>query len=266
MKKIVLLIALLAAGLSAADLVLTGSVVSDNQKMMTSRYMGFVKRVYVVEGQRVKKGQLLYTIDSKEIDSAKSQVELAISQAELALQMNQNQYNNILTNLARHERLYKKGMVSKYELENLQLAAENTKAMIEISKKQVAQAKAKLREVLNQYKYLDVRAPNDAVVVAKKVNAGEMAIPGIPAVILTDLSKLKILTEISESDLVNVKVGEKVKVEIPSIGLQREGKVFAIIPSSNPMTHQFKMKVSFDYKGVTVYPGMYAQVTVKVKQ
>ena len=263
MKKIVLLITLFVAALSASDLVLTGSVVSDNQKMMTSRYMGFVKKVYVVEGQRVKKGDLLYTIDSKEIDSAKSQVELAISQAELALQMNQNQYNNILINLARHERLFKKGMVSKFELENLQLAAKNTKAMIEIAKKQVAQAKSKLKEVLNQYKYLDVRAPNDAVVVGKRVNAGEMAIPGMPAVILTDLSDLKIMTEISESDLKGVKVGKKVQVRIPSIGLEREGKVFAIIPSSNPMTHQFKMKVTFDYKGETVYPGMYAQVTLK---
>jgi len=263
MKKITLLITLFAAFLSAADLTLTGSVVSDNQKMMTSRYMGFVKKVYVVEGERVKKGQLLYTIDSKEIDSAKSQVELAISQAELALQMNRNQYNNILTNLARHERLFKKGMVSKYELENLQLAAENTKAMIEIAKKQVEQAKSKLKEVLNQYKYLDVRAPNSGVVVEKRINAGEMAIPGMPAIILTDLSDLKIMTEISESNLKDVKVGQKVMVSIPSIGYEQEGKVYAIVPSSNPMTHQFRMKVSFDYKGYRVYPGMYAQVTIK---
>jgi RND family efflux transporter MFP subunit len=266
MKKIVLLMAMVAAFANAGDLILTGSVVSDDQKMMTSRYMGFVKKVYVVEGQKVKKGQLLYTIDSKEIDSAKSQVELAISQAELALQMNRNQYNNILTNLARHERLYKKGMVSKYELENLQLAAENTKAMIEIAEKQVAQAKAKLKEVMNQYKYLNVRAPNDAVVVAKKINPGDMAIPGVPAIILTDLSHLKIMTEISESDLLNVKVGDRVHVEIPSIGFESEGKVFAIIPSSNPMTHQFRMKVSFNYKGKPVYPGMYSQVTIKEKR
>jgi len=263
MKKIALLITLFTVIVGAADLTLTGSVVSDNQKMMTSRYMGFVKKVYVVEGERVKKGQLLYTIDSKEIDSAKSQVELAISQAELALQMNRNQYNNILTNLARHERLFKKGMVSKYELENLQLAAENTKAMIEIAQKQVEQAKAKLNEVLNQYKYLDVRAPNDGVVVEKRIKAGEMAIPGMPAIILTDLSSLKIMTEISESNLKDVKVGQKVTVSIPSIGYQTEGEVYAIIPSSNPMTHQFRMKVSFDYEGYRVFPGMYAQVTIK---
>ncbi len=263
MRKSILFVMMLSAAAFAAELTLTGSVVSDNQKMMTSRYMGFVKKVYVVEGERVKKGQLLYTIDSKEIDSAKSQVELAISQAELALQMNRNQYNNILTNLARHERLFKKGMVSKFELENLQLAAENTKAMIEIAQKQVAQAKAKLKEVLNQYDYLDVRAPNDGVVVEKRIKAGEMAMPGMPAIILTDLSDLKILTEISESDLNDVEVGKKVMIEVPSIGLRKEGRVFAIIPSSNPMTHQFKMKVSFDYKGYRVYPGMYAQVTIK---
>ncbi len=263
MKKAVLFVLMLVVGGYASDLTLTGSVVSDNQKMMTSRYMGFVKKVFVVEGQRVKKGELLYTIDSKEIDSAKSQVELAISQAELALQMNRNQYNNILTNLARHERLFKKGMVSKFELENLQLAAENTKTMIEIAQKQVAQAKAKLKEVMNQYAYLDVRAPNDGVVVEKRIKAGEMAMPGMPAIILTDLSDLKILTEISESDIINVKVGQKVMVEVPSMNLRKEGRVFAIIPSSNPMTHQFKMKVSFDYKGYRIYPGMYAKVTIK---
>jgi len=37
--------------------------------------------------------------------------------------MNKNQLNNVLLNLGRYERLYRKGMVSKYELENLQLAA-----------------------------------------------------------------------------------------------------------------------------------------------
>ena len=84
--------------------------------------MGYVKNMAVAEGDIVKKGQLLYEIDSKEIESAERQVDLAISQARLALQMNKNQYNNVLTNLARHERLYKKKMVSNMSLKcyNLQ--------------------------------------------------------------------------------------------------------------------------------------------------
>ena len=110
MKKLIalLLVAVLSISLNAIEINLSGSVVSDNQKMMTSRYMGYVKNMAVSEGDIVKKGQLLYEIDSKEIESAERQVQLGISQARLALQMNKNQYNNALMNLARHQRLYEK--------------------------------------------------------------------------------------------------------------------------------------------------------------
>ena len=60
----------------AADLTLTGSVISDNQKMITSRFMGFVQNFHVSAGDYVKKDQLLYEIDGKEIDSAREKVEL----------------------------------------------------------------------------------------------------------------------------------------------------------------------------------------------
>jgi multidrug efflux pump subunit AcrA (membrane-fusion protein) len=145
LRKIVLMTLLLIVQASAFELVLSGSVVSDNQKMITSRYMGHVKTMAVAEGDIVKKGQLLYEIDSKEIEAAERQVDLGISQARLALQMNKSQYTNILTNLARHQRLYSKNMVSKYELETLQLAATNLKDMVEIAQQQVAQAQAKKR-------------------------------------------------------------------------------------------------------------------------
>jgi len=256
-------ISLFLTQVSAAELSLTGSVISDNQKMITSRYMGFVKGVYVSEGGQVKKGQLLYEIDSKEIDSAKAQVELGISQARLSLQMYQNQYQNVQLNLERHKRLYKKDMVSKFDVENLELASNNLEAMVLISKKQIEQAKARLQEVLNQYKYLKIKSPNDGVVIQKNIKVGEMAMPGMPAIVLSDLSNLKISTEISESNLKEIKVGDKVDFEVPSIGLSGEGRIDSIIPSSNPLTHTFRIKVGFDSKGHTVYPGMYATVKVK---
>jgi len=117
-----------------ANLTMSGSVISDNQKVITSRYMGFITSVNASEGDFVKKGKLLYKIDSKEIDSAKRRVQLGISQAQLSLQMNQSQLTNLLLNLARHKRLYKKHMVSKYEVETLELAARNMKDMVKISK------------------------------------------------------------------------------------------------------------------------------------
>ena len=261
MRKLLIILALSGA-LIAETLTLSGSVISDNQKMITSRFMGFVTDVKVSEGEKVKKGQLLYTIDSKEIDSALTQVKLGISQAQLSLQMYQNQYTNVKLNLQRHKRLLEKDMVSKFEVENLQLAEANLANMIAIAQKQVIQAKAQLEEVKNQYKYLNIKAPNDGVIVAKNIKVGEMAMPGMPAIILSDLSNLKISAEIAESNLAQISHGKKVKVNIPSLKIRSVGAITAIIPNSNPMTHTFKIKVSFKTLNKSVYPGMYATVDI----
>lgn len=261
MRKILLLVAL-GASLLAETLTLSGSVVSDNQKMITSRFMGFVTQVSVSEGDYVKKDDLLYTIDSKEIDAAMTQVQLGISQAQLSLQMYQNQHTNIKLNLERHKRLLAKDMVSKYEVENLELAELNLADMIIIAKKQVEQAQAQLSEVKNQYHYLNVKAPNSGVIVSKNIKVGEMAMPGMPAIVLSDLSDLKISAEIAESNMAMVQHGKKVTVNIPSLGIKSIGTISAIIPSSNPMTHTFKIKISFQNTNNAVYPGMYATVDI----
>ncbi len=261
MKKLLLLCVLIYTAAYAAPFEIAGSVVSDNKKMLTSRYMGFIKSVHVAEGDRVKKGDLLYEIDSKEIDSAKAQVELGIQQAILALNMHQSQHTNVVLNLERNRRLFEKHIVSKYDLENLILAEKNLRDMVKVAKKQVEQAKARLKEVLNQYNYLRVKAPNDGVIVQKNINEGEMAIPGMPALVLTDLSKLKIVTEVSEKNLKHIKIGKEVGVSIPSVDIHNRGTISSIIPSSNPMTHTFKVKVSFDDEGKVVYPGLYSKIT-----
>jgi RND family efflux transporter MFP subunit len=217
--------------------------------MITSRFMGYVTKVNVSEGEKVKKNQILYTIDSREIDSAKRQ-------SELSLQMYQNQYTNVKLNLDRYRRLLEKDMVSKYEVENLELAALNLQDMISI-------AKARLQEVENQYRYLNIKAPNEGVVVAKNIKVGEMAMPGMPAIILSDLSNLKISAEIAESNLGRISHGKKVTVEIPSLHVKTVGTISAIIPNSNPMTHTFKIKISFKTNNKSVYPGMYATVSIK---
>lgn len=262
MKKILILLAL-GTLLIAESITLSGTVISDNRKMITSRFMGFVTDVKVSEGDFVKKGDMLYAIDSKEIDSALAQVELGISQAQLSLQMYQNQYTNVKLNLERHKRLLEKDMVSKFEVENLALNEQNLANMIDISKKQVAQAESRLSEVKNQYRYLNIRAPNDGVIVSKNIEVGEMAMPGMPALELSDLTNLKISAEISEDNLSRIKEGKKVVINIPSQNIQAVGTISAIIPSSNAMTHSFKIKISFKNVYKSIYPGMYATVVIE---
>ena len=73
-KKVLLIISIFLYS-NAADIELSGTVISDNEKVITSRNMGFIKNVYVTEGSFVKKGELLYEIDSSSIDSKKQEGE-----------------------------------------------------------------------------------------------------------------------------------------------------------------------------------------------
>jgi len=249
-EKIVLILILMVNLSFGKTIELSATVISDNEKYITSRFMGFIQNVNVSEGDIVKRGQLLYAIDSTEIDSKKQQ-------ALLGVQMYENQYLTMKRNYERFKRLLEKGLVSKFEVEQLELGTRNLEDMVKISK-------AQIKEVDNQYQYLTIKAPNDAVVIKKMIKAGEMAIPGMPALVLSDLSSLKIKTEVSEQDLKNIFIGQKAKIQIPSMNRDTVGKITAIIPSSNPMTHTFTIKLSFQ-KTKNVFPGMYVKVFINTK-
>ena len=249
MKKLILTILLTISSLYSQNIELSATVISDNEKYITSRFMGFIKELKVSEGSIIKKGQLLYKIDTTDIDAKKSQAQLQVS-------MYQTQFTMVEKNYERFKRLFEKGLVSKVQVEELEMNYQNLGDMIKI-------AKAQLQEVNNQYKYLEIKAPNSGVITKKMIKVGEMAIPGMPALVLTDLSSLKIKAEISEGDLFKINVGDKVDVIVPSLKYNTMGTIESIIPSSNPMTHTFMIKISFK-STKKVYPGMYAKVNIKV--
>ncbi len=263
MKKIIFAL-LMASVVFAQSLTLSGHVISDNQKIITSRNMGFVTNLFISVGNHVKKGQLLYKIDSRNINLMAQQVKLAIGQARLSLQMYENRYNNTLLNLHRYQYLYKKNMVSKYDVENLQLATSNLQNMIGIAKKQLLQALLRLKEVQSQYKYLTIKAPNNGVIIKNNIRVGDMAMPGMPAMILSDLQDLKVIVSVASQNLKYIHIGKKVIVRIPSIEMKSVGIISSIIPNSNPVTHSFKIKISFKNQYHRIYPGMYA--TIKINE
>lgn len=246
MIKILLTTTFFCLNLFATQIELSGTVISDNEKIITSRNMGYVKEVYVSEGSNVKKGDILYEIDSSNIDSNKKEILLN-------LEILQNQTKNIELNLGRYKRLQAQDLVSKYEVEQLELNLLNSKSMVNI-------ANAKLKEINSQYDYLKIKAPNNGLIIKKSIKVGEMAMPSIPALILTDLSNLLVKTDISESNLNDIKIGQKVNIEIISQNFKTEGKIEAIIPNTNGLTHSFVLKISFDKKDFNIYPGMYSKV------
>ena len=246
MIKILLTTTFFCLNLLANQIELSGTVISDNEKIITSRNMGYIKEVYVNEGSNVKKGDILYEIDSSNMDSNKKEILLN-------LEILQNQTKNIELNLGRYKRLQAQDLVSKYEVEQLELNLLNSKNMANITN-------AKLKEINAQYDYLKIKAPNNGLIIKKSIKVGEMAMPSIPALILTDLSSLLIKTDISESNLNDIKIGQKVNIEITSQNFKKEGKIEAIIPNTNDLTHSFVLKISFDKKDFNIYPGMYSKV------
>lgn len=244
------LISLLSINLFAINLELSGVVESSNEKIITSRNMGYIKKVYVDEGDEVKKGTILYEIDSSNMDSSRQEVLLN-------MQILQSQASNLALNLKRYKNLLDQDLVSKYEYEQLELNLSNVKNMLSITK-------AKQKEVDEQYNYLKVKATNDGLIIKKSIKEGEMAMPGMPHMILTDLDSLIIKSSISESNLKDIKINQEVDIEIPSISFITKGKVSAVIPNTVGLTHSFVLKITFDKKDSTLYSGMYAKVNINL--
>ena len=106
MIKILLTTTFFCLNLLANQIELSGTVISDNEKIITSRNMGYIKEVYVNEGSNVKKGDILYEIDSSNMDSNKKEILLN-------LEILQNQTKNIELNLGRYKRLQAQDLVTK---------------------------------------------------------------------------------------------------------------------------------------------------------
>jgi len=80
---------------------------------------------------------------------------------------------------------------------------------------------------------------------------------------LVDLDHLEIEGQISEADLLKVNAGDFVDVSIPSIKFRTRGRIKSIVPSANPMTHTFAIRVSFHKSNNKIFPGMYAKIGIE---
>lgn len=235
MKKL-LILAIFTLNIFANSLQLDGIVESQNEKVISSKMMGYITKIYVNEGDSVKKGQLLYEIDPTDIvhnsDILKSQVQ------------------NLELNLKRYKDLLNQDLVSKFEYEQLEL--------------NLITAKAKLSELNANFNYLKIKATNNALVIKKSIKEGEMATPMMPHLILTDLDDLIIKSNIAESNLKNIKLNQEVDIEIPSQELRTKGKIVAIYPNMVSTAHSFSIKISFDKRDFQIYPNMYAKISINL--
>ena len=251
---------LLILSLEASDIRLTGTVVSDGQKMIGSRYMGYIKKVFVKLGDKVEREDDLYEMESAEFDIMKSQADLMLEQSKIVVEFWRKRLQNINR---RKERLQNKSNVPMMDMSDLEAQAENVSGMLDSAQVMVEQASIKAKQMATIFNYLKMKAPSAGVVVQKNIKVGDMVMPGMLTIMLVDTESLEIAVSVSESIIGKIKEGQKVLVEIPSIDYKTVGLIHAIIPDANPMTHKIRLRISFDKGDSNVFPGMYAKVTIK---
>ena len=263
MKKIILIALVINLWSHAGEITLTGTVVSDGQKMIGSRFMGYVKKVYVRIGDQVKREDDLYEMESAEFDMMKSQADLMLEQAKIVLEYWREKLRAV--NLRRARNKHKKANeIDIADMADLDAQAANIETMLESMQIMVKEANIKAKQMASTYNYIKMKAPSDGVVVQKNIKVGDMIMPGMLTIMLVDMENLEIEVSISESIISKVKVGKKVPVEIPSIKYKTVGVIHAIVPDANPMTHKIKMRIRFDRSKVeNIFPGMYAKVKIR---
>ena len=239
------------------------NIYSKNKVMIATRLMGFIKKMPVEEGDVVKKGELLFEVDPSDINSMLNQARGAVLQAKSGVLMAEMAYADALKDYHRFKDLYAKGAVSKRDYEKVTLMKDIRAKQVDMAKGMLKQALAALDRVKAQYKYAKVKSPINGVVTMKMKKVAEMALPGYPVLVLSDLNSLKAKSFVKESDLDYFKLGMPVSIYVPALKKSYKAKISTIIPSADPATHSFVIKYSFkNTKGLI--PGMYAKAKIVV--
>lgn len=213
-----------------------------------TRLLGRVASVVVDEGQRVKAGEVLVRIEGSDL-SAKRQQAVSVLQEAKAVR------DNAQAQVRRFRNLFDEKAVSKQALDEAETAFERAKA-------NVVTAEGALMEVDANVGYLSVSSPVDGIVVQKFVETGDMATPGAPLFTVEQQDPMKVTVQISERDLPYIKVSQPVVVRIEATQYTKDldGRVEAVIPSGDPRSRTFEVRVVLENKDSTLQSGMFARV------
>jgi len=264
MKKTLFCLTILASLLNSGELSLTGTVISDNQKMIGARYMGYVKKINFDIGDYVKREDTLFELESAEFDILKNQAELALEQAEIVVDMYRTRLEEIKKEKLRLKKYRNKEVIDR--LDDLDTLSANIESGLRASQTLVRNAAIKVKQIATISDYLEVKAPNDGIIVQKRIRVGDLIVPGMLTMVIVDLKHLEIDAQVAESDLLKVKAGEKVDIYIPSLDYKTVGRVKTVVPSANPMSHTFKLIVRFKKTNDMIFPGMYAKLKIHYKE
>ncbi|MBI9039323.1 MAG: efflux RND transporter periplasmic adaptor subunit [Bacteroidales bacterium] len=212
-----------------------GNVESDNNILIPAQTSAIVKNIFVEEGDKVEEGQLLAELDGsineKSMDELNTSLELATTVFE------------------RQKRLWDKKIGSEISF----LQAKSNKESLE----------KKLETVKEQYDLTKITSPINGTIDNILIKEGEMAVAGMGVIRVVELSKLKIITELSESYISQVKKNDIVTVYFPVVDKSIKLSINSISQVINPDNRTFSVEIIIPEKEKNIKPNMLSELTIK---
>lgn len=211
-----------------------GSVETDQNAMINAEASGTIRRVHVKEGDEVRQGQPLVTIDAAVLSSQIQELE---TQLELATYMYDKQ-----------KKLMEEGVGTEIEFEQAKAQKNSLEKSIQTMRSQQGKSV--------------VRAPFSGVVDEVMVSIGELASPGIPLMRIVNNSDVKITASISENYLAKVYEGTNVELMFPSLNdTVIKSKITSRGNFIDPVNRTFRIRIDLE-KNKLLLPNQLAKVQV----
>jgi HlyD family secretion protein len=253
-----------------------GKIEPRTQVKVSADIPGKVVRLAVKEGDRVRRGQLMLQLDDTQYRAAYAQARAAHSSALARLREVESAARVAESSYQRQKALSQQHLLSDAEWDQATSAHESSRAAAATAREEVTRTQAVLDGAADNLSKCRFIAPFDGVVSALNVEQGEIVItgtmnnPGTQILTVSDLSRMLVKADVDESDVVDVKLGQKVKITVDALpDTSFPGTVIEIgntakrsLSSAAEGQTNFEVKAAFDQNEPRVRPGMTADIEV----
>ena len=223
----------------------TGSVEPWIRVSPGTKILGRIDQFLVREGDRVRAGQVLVRLE-------KGDLEAAVAQARAAIAMSEANLDNARAQYDRMQALHGRGSATAKNLEDATTGFRVAQASLE-------QARANLAAAEVTVAYAEIRSPVPGWVVSKMAEAGDMAAPGTPLLTVEDLSRVKVVVQVPESEVVGLAEGDPARIRIDVLEGTEDAVIDRIMPAGDPASRTYRVQLVLDNPDGRIKSGMYAR-------
>ncbi|HCY63268.1 MAG TPA: hypothetical protein DHV59_10655 [Oxalobacteraceae bacterium] len=266
-----------AQGIIFASVVGPGSVQARVPVTLSARVSATVARVHADVGDKVRQGQLLVTLDDRDLRARRGVVSgqqesllRNIDSARAALVKAHADFELARSKQRRDVELLAEGFVSQAVADTSNAALNGAAAGVEAAKATLAAREADARTLTQEASYADtmisytrIVAPMDGMVVQRLSEGGNTVVPGTPLLKMVDPMSLWVATRVDESVVSRIQVGQPASIRLRS-GEVLPGKVARIARQSDAATRELDVHVAFDTVPERFAIDQEAEVTIDV--